>query len=121
MKTIFYITPVGKPRMVRSDTWAGRPAVSRYWAFKDELNSQAKALKYTLPDTFRVTFYIPQPNSWSIKKRSSHEEKPHKQTPDGDNLLKGLQDALRTDDSSIYDVRITKLWSIQPRIEIEEL
>lgn len=121
MKTIFYLTPTPKPRMTQRDRWANRDVVLRYYAFKDDINLKANAIKYTLPDTFKATFYLSPPMSWSVKKRASHEGKPHQSKPDKDNLEKALLDALKPTDQTVWDTHTRKLWSIQPRIEIEEL
>lgn len=114
---IYQIVPVSKPRQTQSDKWKKRECVLRYRAFADECRLKIKSL----PDRFHVTFYLPMPPSWSIKKKMSMEGRAHQQKPDGDNLQKALQDALRDDDSSIWDVRVTKLWSGSGAIEIQPL
>jgi Holliday junction resolvase RusA-like endonuclease len=113
------IAPVPKPRMVKSDSWAKRPAVLRYWDFKDELVRLWGDRE--LPDTFHVIFTMPMPVSWSEKRKALFDGKPHQQKPDADNLQKGLQDSLMDDDSVIWDVRMTKRWGRVGSIEIREL
>lgn len=117
--TVFLITPVAKPRMTQRDRWANRAPVLRWYAYKDELNLQANERKFVLPNTFKVTFYIPPSVSWSEKKKSELEGKLHRMKPDIDNLLKGVLDALRMSDATVADVHAIKKWSIQPRIEFE--
>lgn|SRR3990167_923844 len=112
------ITPVAKPRMVRSDKWAKRPAVLRYWAFADELR-----LKYPkpLPEAVQIAFYLPMPDSWSEKKKVLMNGKPHKQKPDLDNLVKATLDSLSKQDSNIYRIHASKWHSYQGVIEINEI
>lgn len=114
--TSYDINPVAKPRMTQRDKWAKRPAVLRYFAFKDECRLKKVELSI---EGDHVTFYIPMPKSWSGKKKNEHYDTPHMQKPDCDNLLKALMDAVYEDDSSVYDVRITKFWSYEGKIIIE--
>lgn len=109
------ITPIPKPRMVRSDRWAKRPAVLRYYTFCDELR-----LKYKepMPEKVRLVFHIEMPKSWSNKKREAMFLKPHKQRPDIDNLTKAVLDALCEDDSFVWDIHATKVWNYEPCLEI---
>lgn len=109
------VTPIGKPRMTRSDKWKKRPAVVRYHEYKDalrELNLDE------LPPRFDITFNIPMPTSWSKKKQAEMFGKPHQQRPDIDNLLKAFLDALCIDDSYVYDVSMRKRWSILGSMEL---
>ncbi len=104
---MYDITPIGKPRMSRTDKWKQHPAVLRYRAFCDE----ARLKKLELPEAgAHVTFVMPMATSWSKKKREQMNEKPHQSKPDCDNMIKALMDALYTDDAHIWDCRITKLW-----------
>lgn len=105
---IIPVKPVPKPRMTRSDKWKKRPAVVRYFTFKDDLS---KLVKGTLNPRFQVTFFVPIPPSWSKTKRAAYDGKPHQQRPDADNFLKAFMDALCVDDSYIYDVRVRKFWT----------
>lgn len=112
---LYDIAPLSKPRMVRSDKWKKRKCVLEYWAFRDEV----KLKKLHLPESCRVTFLIPMPLSWSLKKKSLMNNAPHQTKPDIDNLLKGLMDAVFEDDAHIWDIRATKLWASKPGIKIE--
>jgi len=118
--TLYPITPIGKPRMVRSDIWSGRKAVADYWAYKDALNILAKKNKFVLKNTLDIIFYLPMPEYWSKRKKEQKYAKPHDQKPDLDNLVKAFIDCLRTDDSEIYHVNMRKYWSKKGRIEIFE-
>lgn len=105
---IYNIVPCPKPRMTRKDKWAKRPCVLRYRAFKDE----CRIRNVELPDVgIRVIFGIPMPKSWSKKKRQDMKYKPHLQTPDLDNLEKALCDAVLDDDSRVWNMWGSKIWS----------
>ena len=105
--------------MTQSDKWQQRPGVVRYWAFKDELQRQANEQDFTLPDSFCVIFYLPMPMSWDKKKRSQMLGKPHRQTPDLDNLIKGISDCLLpTNDSFIWQISTKKVWALEGVIVI---
>lgn len=117
MKLHIPLAPVPKPRMTRSDSWKKRPAVVRYWAFKDSLHELVRG---DLDPRFAVQFNVAMPVSWSKKKRSEMLGKPHQQKPDVDNYLKALMDALCSDDSYVYDVHCTKYWAEEGSIELEQ-
>lgn len=114
MKT-YPIKPNTKPRATRSDKWKQRPCILQYRAFKDEVRLHG----VTLPDCPQIVFVLPMAKSWSKKKRAEMNGKPHKQTPDIDNLAKALFDALYKDDSHIWDCRLTKIWGHEGEIRIE--
>lgn len=116
MKT-YNICPVAKPRMTRQDKWKKRPCVLKYRAFCDELNY----LQFEIPACgSHITFYLPMPKSWSKKKMAEMDGEPHQQTPDIDNLLKAVMDAIYKNDSHIWDCRITKRWAYFGKITIDE-
>lgn len=113
----YSIIPVAKPRMTRRDKWLAppRPSVAKYWAFKD----QVREANIILPQSgTHVIFYIPMPKSWSKKKKSRFNGKPHQNTPDWDNLGKALSDAIYDQDCTIWDIRISKRWADKGFIEI---
>lgn len=115
---VYNVVPMGKPRMTRADKWKQRPEVMRYRAFCDHV----RLLGVVMPESnSHVTFVIPMPKSWSKKKRSEMDGKPHQSKPDKDNLEKALMDALFTDDSHIWDSRVTKLWGEEGQIIIKEI
>ena len=111
MKYLFNVTPVPKPRMTRRDKWAKRDCVVKYYDFKDEMALEARRLKFELPDEFRVVFGVPFPRSYSLKKRERLLGKPHQIRPDIDNYLKALFDALVENDSSLWHVEVSKIWT----------
>ena len=107
---------MAKPRMTQRDAWAKRPVVLRYHAFKDECALHRVSLPLS---GSKVTFVVPMPRSWSKVKKRDMNNKPHQSTPDVDNLLKGLMDAVFDDDSVVWDVHITKIWGFTGEIRIE--
>ena len=112
----YRITPIGKPRMTRADRWKQREPVLRYRAFCDE----ARLNEIQVPESgAHVTFVMPMPQSWSMKKRASMTGTAHQQKPDIDNLTKSLLDALFDDDSHIWDIRASKVWGEEGKIIIE--
>jgi Holliday junction resolvase RusA-like endonuclease len=114
------IVPTAKPRMTRRDKRPPvRPVVAKYWAFKDEI--ALKKNGFYLPDSFSVVFYMPMPRTWSKKKRELFFGQPHKQVPDLDNLIKGLGDAFKVDDSGIHHIEATKIWWDEGKITIKEI
>jgi Endodeoxyribonuclease RusA len=113
------IVPVPKPRMTRSDAWARRPAVLRYWAFKDEL--VALWGDDDLPEQIGLIFIMPMPDGWSEKKKCLMDGKPHQAKPDADNCLKAFIDCLADNDAYIWDMRATKYWGRTGSITISNL
>ena len=114
----YKIKPMGKPRQVFSDRWKKRPEVLRYRAYADELRFAARSQNFFLGDRCIMVFEIPMAESWSKKKKELHVGKPHTQRPDNDNIIKGLQDILKIEDSSIHTVFATKFWAYEGRIRI---
>ena len=115
---VYPITPCPKPRMTQRDRWQKRPAVLRYWEFKDQI----RALGVTVPECcYHVTFVLPMPASWSVAKKAHMDGKPHRQKPDKDNLEKGLLDAIYADDAHVWDGRVTKVWGREGQIIVRKL
>ncbi len=111
---VFDIDPMPKPRMVRSDKWKKRPIVQRYWEYKRKLQSIARVMDFTLPDAFTMDFHI-------ATKDEKRWGKPHQFRPDKDNLEKGVYDALKKNDETIWDSHVRKFWAGQGTIIIRTL
>ncbi len=103
--------------MTRSDKWKQRACVLHYRAFKDE----CRLKRVHIPEACAITFYMPIPKTWSDKKKRAMYDKPHQQTPDIDNLVKGLLDATLEDDAHIWKVHAEKRWCAKGSIHIEEI
>ena len=116
--TVYKINPVAKPRMTQSDKWKKRPAVLKYRAFKDEVRLK---MKNTELHEKCIIFRVPMPTSWSKKKRQEMDGQYHRQTPDLDNMIKALADALYTQDSVIACFRAAKYWAQDGAIEVRPI
>lgn len=113
----YLVTPLGKPRMTRSDRRKERPPVARYRLFCDDVRLH----EIRVPEAgAHITYVLPMPKSWSKKKRAAMDGQPHQQKPDVDNLTKALLDALFEDDAHIWDVRTSKRWGEVGMIIIKE-
>lgn len=127
---VFDITPIGAPRMTKSDTWKldpfhkdprkrQRKPVTQYFAFKNKIKELALIHNFTLPESsFHAVFVIPMAHSWSDKKKGMMDAVPHQQKPDVDNMIKALKDSLCENDATIWDYRITKYWGRSGKIII---
>lgn len=101
--------------------------VKRYLSYKEQISwaarQQYKGAPMTGPIAVNLTFYMPIPGSWSIKKKLLMDGKLHTTKPDRDNLEKGVCDALNKiiwkDDGQVCDGRTVKYYSSNPRVEIE--
>ena len=112
------IIPIAKPRMTRKDKWNPSNPAKRYFAYKRQL----KRLGVSLPESgYHVVFVLPMPESWSKGKKKAYDGMPHQQTPDKDNLEKGLLDALFGRDEHIWDGRVTKVWGREGKIMIGQI
>ena len=103
------------PRLTNRDRWKKRSVVQEYFAFRDEV--AARQVKLPIPS--KVIFWMPIPPSWPKKKQLEAEGTPHTQTPDIDNILKGLLDGVYRDhDAIVWSVWAEKRWARAPGIEI---
>lgn len=104
--------------MTRSDKWNKRDCVLRYRAFKDEVRLH----RVHVPESqAHIIFVLPMPKSWSDKKRAKMDGQPHMVRPDKDNLEKALLDSVFSEDSQIWDSRVTKFWGREGQIIIRHL
>jgi Holliday junction resolvase RusA-like endonuclease len=93
--------------------------IDRYHAYRDELKRQADQYNFKFPNsTYWMIFYMPIPASLSKKKKREMELEPCLTRPDKDNLEKAVLDALLTEDSHVWDGRVTKVYSAITGIEI---
>ena len=114
------IPPCPKPRMTRADRWKKRQSVVKFFAFRDAVRQYkdsdvVKRNMYLGPnlelESFDIQFHIPMPKSWSNKKKTEMNGKPHQQRPDLDNYLKAWKDSVFEEDSVVWRVKATKLWT----------
>ena len=115
---ILNIPPCSKPRMTQRDRWKKRQCVLDFFAFRDRIRQEVKRINTLLIkespfdwDNLTVIFLVPMPKSWSKKKKALMVGKPMQSRPDLDNYLKGLFDATHEEDSSIWKVTASKIWT----------
>ena len=110
--------PVPKPRMTRRDKWLDPPrtVVARYRKFKTDIMEAALLAGYRpgIHDilTMQLDFVMRIPESWSKKKKGRMRGEYHRQTPDLDNMIKGIADSLTDNDSGIYRIDAVKRWAV---------
>jgi len=104
-------SPMGAPRMNRSDAWRKRPVVMRYFSYKDEIKAACKKSNWKLRGEVRIEFQIPMPQSWSSKRRTEMAFRPHENKPDIDNLIKGYMDSFGGGDQHVHTITATKVWA----------
>ena len=113
-RLVLPIAPKPKPRMTAADRWKRRPVVLDYWTWCEDVRALWAALRFPpFPEAgASIHFRVPMPVSWSKRKRAAMAGEPHRQTPDLDNMLKALLDALHVEDKAIYHLSgLTKTWS----------
>ena len=104
--------------MTQRDRWKKRQCVLDFFAFRDRIKQEVNKIDTLLIkeppfdwDNLTVIFLVPMPKSWSKKKKALMVGKPMQQRPDLDNYLKGLFDATHEEDSSIWKVTASKIWT----------
>jgi len=110
---ILNIAPVSKPRMTQRDRWAKRQSVLKFFAFRDAVRQYCKthAIAWW---SFEIEFHVPMPKSWSQKKKNLFNCTCHNQRPDLDNYLKAWKDSVFEEDSVVWRVHASKLWTSGP-------
>jgi len=128
---IIDVVPIGAVRMTKSDRWKTnpnhsdvkkrqRPAVTRYFFFKNKVVSECNKVKYEIKNSIDVVFFIPMPDSWSSKKKEKMNGMPHKSRPDIDNIVKGFMDALKDQDGDVWWIKAEKRYAYKGSILIYE-
>lgn len=129
IKHVIDIKPCPAPRMTRSDKWKlnpnhidpnkrQRPAVTRYFQYKNEIKAFCLQSKYTITPQLKIIFIVEMPSSWSNKKRLQMNFMPHQVRPDIDNFTKAFLDSILDEDGFVYDIHAIKLWGVEPKIII---
>ena len=125
------VIPMGAVRMTKSDKWKTNPnhtdplkrqrkVVGEYFNYKNTIVWQSKSMNFELKNYLDCVFLIPMPETWSKKKKEKMNGLPHTQKPDTDNLVKGLKDALKKDDSDVWWEKAEKRWAYKGSIIIFE-
>ena len=124
---LFDVIPTSAVRMTKSDTWKLNPnhpdpkkrqrkPVTKYFAFKNLISSQANEMGFILGNHIDAVFLVPMPDSWSQKKKEQMNRMPCKVRPDCDNYVKAVQDALSKEDGNIWFVSAKKVYSYRGSI-----
>ena len=128
---IIDVIPCSAVRMTQRDRWftdpnhknedrRQRPAVTKYFAFKNKIVSECAKTGYKLSGCIEAVFCIPMPDSWSEKKKERMNGLPHKSTPDVDNLTKAIMDSWKENDSFVWKMKAEKRWSYRGAIILFE-
>ena len=105
--------------MTQADRWKSRAVVVKYWNYRDEIYYGALAQGYRPADELIMEFVIEMPKSWSKKKKEDMDQQPHQQTPDIDNLEKGIMDALFEEVKKVHKVLASKVWGKSGSVTIK--
>ncbi len=99
------IIPMGKPRITARGKYG--PVARRYYEYAEQI----RLMNMEIPEHgAEIQFFIPMPKSWSKKKKIDMFQMPHQQTPDVDNLLKAVLDAVYKDDKVVWSIKAEKYW-----------
>ena len=112
--------PKPKPRETQRDRWAKRPCVLRFRFFRDIVRSAMEHFQFVPSEELGLVFYMKMPKLSKVK-TARMRGKAHRVRPDLDNMEKAIVDSLYQEDSVLHRKYSTKLWSIEPRIEIYNL
>ena len=108
------IPPCPNPRMTKADRWRKRPSVLKFFAFRDAVREWPRETmhnKILEMESFEIEFHVPMPKSWSKKKRGYMNGAAHQQRPDLDNYLKAWKDSVFEEDSVVWRVKASKMWT----------
>lgn len=126
--------PLNRPRFSKGHVYDSQAVIKEdlYWEIKQNVTmyNMARGVDFpaSLYSTFKgpvqihYTFFMPIAKSTSKKRSLVLIDTPHIKKPDTDNILKLYNDVcnglLYYDDSQIYKLTATKLYSDNPRTEI---
>lgn len=108
------IEPISYVRRTKADSWKKRPAVVKYYAYKNLLAFLLNRMGYKQEEKLNIIFYLPIPKSF--RNREIYHLKEHHKKPDLDNLVKAFLDAVAKQDNYICQINATKLYSLSPQI-----
>jgi len=124
---VFDVVPVGAVRMTQRDRMftnpnhkdplkRQRPAVTKYFDFKNKLTAQATEMGFELKKVMEGVYLIPMPDSWSEKKKKTMNGTPCESVPDCDNITKAIKDTFRKNDSDVWWEKAEKYWAYRGSI-----
>ena len=108
------IPPCPKPRMTKADRWRKRQSVLKFFAFRDAVRQWPRETmhnKILEMESFEIEFHVPMPKSWPKWKKECTNGTPHQQRPDLDNYLKAWKDSVFEEDSIVWRVKASKMWT----------
>jgi Holliday junction resolvase RusA-like endonuclease len=108
--------PVGKPRWSKSANWNPGPGTIKYRAWADKARTVATGSPLQKIESGHFVgilayAHFTMPKSWPKAKRDGLAGKIHEQTPDTDNCLKSLTDALFQNDAGLAFMQCIKYWA----------
>ena len=112
--------PLKRPRLGLGKIYDSQADIKKrtYW----EIRNQTDTIPTSEPVNLSISFFMQIPRSLSNKKKTQLDGKPHSSRPDLDNLIKFYLDVcnglLYDDDSQIYNISSSKVYSSHPRTEI---
>ena len=117
--------PAARPRVTKNGTYnpKKKELEALSWEIEEQiLKNNYRYLPSSGPISMSITFFMPIPKGNSKKRRNEIKGKPHTKRCDLDNLVKFLCDSMNgiifKDDSQVYCIDATKLWSENPRTQI---
>lgn len=115
----------GRPRFAKVGNFMRAYTPAETVSFEEKVRGYALREGVTRihgPVMMTISAFRQIPISTSVKKAESMEGQFCTVKPDWDNIGKIVSDALNgvafNDDSQVVDVRVTKMWSRSPRIEV---
>lgn len=94
-----------------------------YYIFQSQVKEQYCHEPINIPISIKLKYFMPMPKSWSKKRKLEKESQVHDTKSDLDNLIKFSLDAMNglvyRDDALIYEIYAIKIYSSEPRTEIE--
>lgn len=108
------ITAMGKPRMTQSDKWKKRPVVERYWDYCDRIREAFGVTRYNLFKSAKELYLAVYFSTYDKALWGTH----HDATPDIDNQIKSVLDALIKEDKYVARIVAEKFWSDLDVVEI---
>ena len=112
--------PAARPRVTKWGTY--NPKAKELRDISHIIKEQVDGKISIEPIALEISFFMPIPKGLSKKKHSELKGKPHAKRPDLDNLLKmsldSMLNVLFVDDSQVYEITASKLYSETPRTEI---
>lgn len=84
------------------------------------LPHREEIMRNMIAGTYHIQFHFAMADSWSRKKRSEMNHKPHQQKPDNDNIFKSFCDTIfyeqEQNDCEIWNNSYSKYWGEEDKI-----